>query len=197
MAYKIFRIAGTEDLIKAVEGFGRQGRAAIVQAVNRVATGARTDAVTLIRQHLMLKAKAVRSGLSVTKAKVSDYPSPRAILTGRGKRGIPLMNYPVRPSKIGGRKPKVGVSAQIKRHGARKTVRGSFVARMKSGHVGVFKRNSGAPRLPIRELSGVGFIGYLERGMVGRQLAKRISERLTKELTASVRNMLRKLEGRK
>jgi hypothetical protein len=50
---------------------------------------------------------------------------------------------------------------------------------MKSGHVGVFWRaKKGAPRLPIKELFGVGPIQLLQRGVVQRRLRKFISERL-------------------
>lgn len=58
---------------------------------------------------------------------------------------VPLVAYPHRQTKK-------GVSVEVNR-GKRTLVAGSFKATMKSGHLGVFKRSSGA-RLPIDELRG-------------------------------------------
>jgi hypothetical protein len=58
---------------------------------------------------------------------------------------VPLVAYPHRQTKE-------GVSVEVNR-GKRTLVKGSFVATMKSGHKGVFRRR-GTARLPIDELRG-------------------------------------------
>lgn len=184
MAAKGFQVNGVAGLLKAVDGIEKGRRKVITRALNKTATGAKTDAVKLIRQHLTIKAKSVRDGLKVRKANWSTLTS---MLVARGKRGVPLFgNYPVRPGRLGARKPKKGVSVQIKKRGSSKLIKGSFVARMKSGHVSVFKREKGVSRLPIKQLYGVGPIVFMQRGMIHRQLKRRINARLEKNLTHEI-----------
>ncbi|NDV20001.1 hypothetical protein GO013_11265 [Pseudodesulfovibrio sp. JC047] len=187
---KSIEIKGVPKLLKAIEGIEKGSRTIIRDAVNRTADGARTDSVRLIRQHLMLKAKSVRDNIRVVKG-TKDRPVARLI--AKGKKGLPLLgNYPVRPGRLGTRKPKEGVSVQIKKHGTRKILKGSFLAKMKSGHVGVFKREKGAKRLPVKQLFGVGFIGLMERGMIHRKLKKSINSRLEKILRQGINRLYHK-----
>ena len=58
---------------------------------------------------------------------------------------MPLVAYPYRQTKQ-------GVSVEVNR-GKRTLLKGAFVATMKSGHVGIFRRQ-GKTRLPIEELRG-------------------------------------------
>jgi hypothetical protein len=58
---------------------------------------------------------------------------------------VPLVAYPYRQTKQ-------GVSVEVNR-GKRTLLKGAFVATLKSGHVGVFRRQ-GKARLPIEELRG-------------------------------------------
>ena len=177
------------SLLSAIDGIEKGKRQLIVQAVNKTATGARTDSVKLIRQHLMLKAKSVRDNIRVVRATKGN---PVAKLIAKGKRGLPLLgNYPVRPGKYGARKPKKGVSVQIKKRGGRKILEGSFIARMKSGHVGVFKR-VGSSRLSIKELYGVGFIHLMERGMIHRKIRRSVSARLEKNLRQGINYLMQR-----
>ncbi|WP_285906782.1 phage tail protein [Pseudodesulfovibrio pelocollis] len=183
-----FEIRGVKPLLDAIQGIEKGQAKVITRALNTTAQGARTDAVTLIRQELNLKAKTVREGLSIERA---TWSNQEATLVARGKHGVSLMHYAPRPSRPEQRKPSVGVSVQIKKRGTRKAVKGSFVAKMKSGHIGVFKRERGAGRLPIKQLSGVGFIGYLKRGAMQRRLRRRIDERLQKNLLHEVNWLIR------
>lgn len=58
---------------------------------------------------------------------------------------VPLSNYPYRTTRR-------GVSVKVNTSEGYKLIRHAFVARMRSGHVGIFKRAfPGAPRLPIVE----------------------------------------------
>lgn len=87
---------------------------------------------------------------------------------GKVRAGLPV-HYPKAVKKIGGlvwrmdvegqlmpvaslphRQTKRGVSVTINAAGGRKLIKSAFVARMRSGHVGVFRREGGK-RLPIRE----------------------------------------------
>jgi hypothetical protein len=183
-----FEIKGVKPLMDAIKGIEKGQRKVVTRALNKTAQGARTDAVTLIRQELNLKAKAIRDGLSIKRA---TWGNQQATLVARGKHGISLINYSPRPSRPGGRRPARGVSVHIKKRGQRKVVAGSFLVRTPSGQVGVFKRVSGSPRLPIKQLSGVGFIGYLQRGALQRRLRRRIDDRLQKNLRHEIEFLLK------
>lgn len=61
-------------------------------------------------------------------------------------RRVPLFRF-------GAKQTKRGVTYRVRKAGGRTMVRSSFVARMGSGHEGVFKR-LGKSRLPIQELFG-------------------------------------------
>lgn len=104
----------------------------------------RTDATRKVRERKRMKAGKVRAALPLV------FPGRKelASLIWRMKvsgRVVPVSEYP------GVRQVKAGVSVQINRQGARKVIPSAFVAVLKSGHKGVFRRKSKA-RLPIEEL---------------------------------------------
>jgi hypothetical protein len=63
-------------------------------------------------------------------------------------------------SAFGARQTKGGVSVLVRRSEGRKVLKGTFLARMKSGHIGVFHRE-GKKRLPILERFGPTPLGVL------------------------------------
>ncbi|WP_018124963.1 phage tail protein [Desulfovibrio oxyclinae] len=182
-------IDGVEELMRAVQGFERGGPQVAARALNKTAGNARTEAVRLLRQLLNLKAKDIRSGLSIHRA---NPKSLRAAVIARGKRGVPLAKYPVRPGRPNPKRPPAkGVSVQIKRFGGSKVVKGAFVSKMKSGHTGVYRRQ-GAKRLPIKELYGPNFVQYLDGGRVRRKLDRLIGRRLEHNLRHEINWQIQK-----
>lgn len=117
---------------------------AIVRAVRKAGSTAlrdmRAEAVKRIRTRKKLKGAIVRRALVMSR--------PKAVIAGdwvlrvKSQR-VPLTAYPHRVTKRG-----VSVEVNV---GKRTLVKGAFVATMKSGHKGVFRR-FGRPRLPIYEL---------------------------------------------
>jgi hypothetical protein len=102
----------------------------------------RADAVRRVRESRAIKAEAVRRAVTL------DFPSGErddAIVWAINASGapMPVAAYPYRQVKQ-------GVSAQIKA-GGRSLIRHAFIAKMKSGHEGVFLRE-GKARLPIFEV---------------------------------------------
>lgn len=132
----------------------------------------RTGSSRLIRQRKKLRASRVRRGLSLA------FPPAGTDIAGLEWRmdvsgePVPLGEFPHRfvPRK-NGRRHGGGVRVQVN-VGKWTLVRSAFVARMKSGHVGIFRRR-GEARLPIDEaftsrISDVvqdsGFIPYVQAG---------------------------------
>ena len=127
-----------------IQAFAAKGKRGVTRAVNRAVNGVRTDGGKLIREDYNVKAGVIHKSFRVQRA---GGGALKGAAIASGSR-IPLLAFGARPAKPGGRRPKKGVSVKVK--STRKTVRGSFVAGMKSGHVGVFMRE-GKARFPIRE----------------------------------------------
>lgn len=94
-----------------------------------------------VRQRKRIKAKVVRNALRLTRAKGSRIEDM--------EWKIEVANTFARVSDYPHRQTRRGVSVEINR-GQRSLITGAFVATMKSGHRGVFKRR-GRASLPIDE----------------------------------------------
>lgn len=146
------RLALRSEISKAARrALGKAGKTALRDM--------RSEASKRIRARKRIAAKYVNRALRLR--------SPRS-LAGRGDifewavdvRGtpVPLIAYPHRQTKLpkgprrGSRMGKGGVYVQVNR-GLRSFVKGAFVAKMKSGHVGIFVRG-GVESLPIHERFG-------------------------------------------
>lgn len=153
---------------------------ALASAINRAAEGARADAVTKTKEEYTITASRVRETISIRKASTSNLS---AAVTSRG-RPRALSYYKIRPGKATKRRPADGVYAQVKRSGGG-TIAKSFVAKMSSGHVGVFNR-TGASRFPIVQRHGPSVAQMLESKSVSQAVeagaARRIDDRLNHEI---------------
>jgi hypothetical protein len=159
-----------------LNAFGSRAKKAVTRSVNRTVAGVRTDVVKEVRQEYAVNAKTVRSALSVRKA---TRGSLEAFVDVAGTR-LPLIRFAPRPSKPEARRPKAGVSVMVKK-GQRKSVSHAFVARMKSGHVGVFQR-SGGTSLPIEEKYSLAVPQMVARDNVRAKLQENALARFEKNL---------------
>lgn len=126
---------------------GRFRRAAVRVAKKAGSTALRdmrAEATKRIRARKRIQGKYIRRALSLRRPKGSDLESLSWTLAVSGEP-VPLVAYPHRQTRQ-------GVSVEVNR-GKRTLVRRSFVATLKSGHPGVFRRR-GTARLPIDELRG-------------------------------------------
>ena len=121
-------------------------RRAVVRALRRAITAARTLMVREISKDVGLKSKDVKDALRMTEP---SFSNPTAQLAAKLKR-IPLIRFSARgpePSRGRGK----GVTYRLGQRRGRNEH--AFIAVMKSGHRGVFKRKS-TKRLPIYQLYG-------------------------------------------
>jgi|SRR5581483_5356549 len=153
----------TEGLIELAESFRAMPvnvRQALVRSLNRAIGSGRAVMITLLKEHLGVKASALRDLLPIDPA--SDA-TPSAMVSPKKKQLglIDLHASGPEPSRGKGR----GVSYVIQ--GGRKVFPNAFIATMKSGHRGVFIRK-GKSRLPIKELFGPAlstvFVSYQAQG---------------------------------
>jgi hypothetical protein len=104
----------------------------------------RSEASKRIRQRKRIKASYIGRALTLRRPKGSDIAAMEWAIEVDGKP-VPLVAYPHRQTRK-------GVSVEVNR-GKRTMVQGAFVAAMRSGHEGVFRRR-GKARLPIQEMLG-------------------------------------------
>lgn len=119
-------------------------------AINRAIDGAKTETDRAIRARYNIRQPDVQKVLSI-KGYASAWKL-NATLAAKGNR-IPIYAFNPKPAEPVWRKP---VSVSIRKGGGRKTSSTWFVARMKSGHVGIFRRKDPhvrpSKRLPIKEV---------------------------------------------
>lgn len=132
-------------------------RKAEVSATNKTAVSTRSYVVKAIAKDYRVKQKDIRKELNLSRA---TYKNPVADIWGGGSPGIALYDFAPTPkrtpstkrTKRGKYTPKTGIKVMVRR-GNRKVVKGAFIAKMRSGHIGVFRR-SDKKGLPIDELFG-------------------------------------------
>jgi len=159
---------------------------AIVNAINRAAVGARTDAVRKVRDRYFIRAKDVRETIEIEKA---TYSNQAAIIHAKGSP-LALSKFKIRPSKPPKKRRKKPVVARVVRGEKGGAIPGAFVARMQSGHIGVFKR-AGKARLPIHELYGPSVPQMLGHKSVITFVEERAQERLEERLEHEIERLLR------
>lgn len=151
-----------------------------------------SEAPKVIRQSItsaMTKAmKRLEKDLESAAAKEFDIPKPvLAKYRVKSKRvvsnGLVWMGYnPIKSGYVGNlRQEDWGASARSY------LFKGGFVARMKSGHQGIFMR-SGKKRFPIKEQK----ISLLKAPMLAAQVRERASEYYQQELATQLANKLSK-----
>ena len=123
-------------------------RRATVRALKKAGSTAlrdmRSEASKRIRERKRIKGRYISRALSLRRPKGSDIATMSWAVNVSGDP-VPLVAYPHRQTKR-------GVSVEVNR-GKRTLLKGAFVATLRSGHEGVFRR-VGKARLPIQELLG-------------------------------------------
>ena len=163
-----------------LKGFGKTAERSVARVANRVAAGVRTDAVREVRKEYSVKSTTVRGSFRIKKAGNNVL---QAAAISSGPR-LGLIHFGARPGKPNGRR--TPVSVQITK--SRKVVENAFVARMPSGHVGVFERSgkkgrNNNPSLErIRELHTLAVPTMASNKDVEEQIRQNAYERFSKNL---------------
>lgn len=133
---------------KLQQNLRRYPRAAAA-GINRAAAGALTVSVREIQADVGASSqKSIRKAMTLHRA-TGEKPVARLIAKSAKNERIPIYEMKPRPRAVTRRRPAGGV-----RYGKEnKLIPSSFIARMPSGHIGVFKRKS-AKQLPIAERFG-------------------------------------------
>lgn len=120
-------------------------KAALRKAGTTAVRDMKSKASKRVREVKELKVRAVKRAIKVERPRgAKTLADMRWALHFRDIK-VPLIDYKARPTKR-------GITVAVNK-GKRTLVRSAFIARMPTGHRGVFQRK-GRARLPIRELYG-------------------------------------------
>jgi len=178
---------------------------ATTRALNRSAASGRTEASKQIRQQYEIKKMDLDKHLTVEKANYSKLTAALTAVSSFLKARIPLIQFKVKQSgtkivrqkgrsislKKGAKAWAAPVQVQIKKGSGWKTITGAFVAKMKSGHIGVFQRR-GTARTPIKELSTVDVPLMFSNKDVMNKTKSRIVEQFDKDFAHELDRELKK-----
>ncbi|HUX16030.1 MAG TPA: phage tail protein [Phycisphaerae bacterium] len=134
---------------------------AVTRGVNQTAVTGRKTAIDEVYKDLALKKGDIRAAMPLKRATFRRWT---ATVSVRGRRLRLLM--------FGARQIRRGVSYRVRRQGRRQTIRSAFIATMRTGHRGVFRR-LGKKRLPIIELRGpsIPYVFETAPGILARTMA--------------------------
>jgi len=164
---------GVRDALRRVGALDEDSRKSFFSALSRTTQRLKTESGRKAREMYVVKSKAVTDQVVLRRGSASNLSSE---LRWKG-RNIPLMQFRTNPKSPSAR-PRA-LKAAVKRAGGNKKVDGAFIARMRSGHVGVFRRSS-RKRLPIEELYGPAVPVMLNNPEVVEQLERVAVEEMEK-----------------
>lgn len=149
--------------------------------INKAAAGAFTLAVREVQADIGASSqKSIRKNIILKKA-TGTNPQARLTAFSSKKDRIPIYEMKPKPRSVTKRRPPVGVS-----YGAGKVIPGSFIAKVKSGHIGVFKR-AAKQRLPIQELFGPSVALVFSRKKITGKIKDYLREKLPQEIARAFR----------
>lgn len=154
---------------------------AVSLAINRASESTRTEAVRKAREDYVIQAGRVRETIDVRKSSASNlFASMRA-------RGRPraLTYFKTNPSRPMPTRPRNQLFAQVKRAGGG-TIRGAFIAKMRSGHIGVFNRGGSG----LIQRYGPSVPQMLESPTINKFIQDKAVETLNKRLEHEINRIL-------
>ncbi len=169
------------DLLQHIPGAARK---ATKTALRKSINGAKVDAKNKVKERYTIKPKYITRTM---KAKVEDM---RAILSSQGPVND-LAYFAHRPKSVPKRRPKAGKYTWVQVvKGQGGTIAHAFLARMRSGHVGIMRRTDGNASLPIEKLNAPSTPQMLGHPSVVKFMEERIQERFSKNMEHEVNAFL-------
>ena len=162
-----------QELLKGIPGAAKK---AVSTSLRKSIRGAKKEAVKKVRERY-----AIRKAGYVTRTIKTKVENMSAVLSSKGPDND-LGYYKTNPKSIPKRRPRKGkylYSQVVKGEGG--TIAHAFLARMKSGHVGVFQRGDhghDSASLPINKLSGPSTPQMLGSPSVSQFIAEKMLERM-------------------
>jgi hypothetical protein len=171
-----------QRLEKTLAGIPRALPRIMQAALTRTATQARTEASRSLAKQTKLKISTVKDQIALLKASYTNWNS-----------GIQISRRRIRLIDLKARQTRRGVTYASP--AGRQLVASAFIARMPTGHIGVFKRR-GPARLPIVELRGASLAQvWLAADAEARRIFTESQAKLAKNVQGQVERILKRRAG--
>jgi hypothetical protein len=182
--FKFISVEPNEDqllrLQRTLAAYPKGYKKIVSRSINKIATKARKLVVDRVKQDINIPVGEMkRRNIRLKKANFSRLSSMIQISGGR----IPLIRFNASQKQTW-----PGTKYKIGKTGPRQLVRHAFIAVMKSGHRGVFKRTRGNNSTPITELRGPSVpqvfhdVREFAAGLLDRTIAVRLQQELETQL---------------
>jgi hypothetical protein len=148
-----------QDIDRAVSGLPGKMRTALTRTLNRTIASTRQFMVNQMSAETGIPALIVEKKLRTIRAEDSTPEAEVTARTRAGSKRIPILQLRARQV---GRGPTVPGGVVFQFAGETKTIGDAFIARMPTGHRGVFSR-TGRRRVPIIEEKGPAWRTLFER----------------------------------
>ena len=179
--------SGIEKAVELIQHIPGAARKAQKRAISRALKGAQKDAWKKIKERYAIGRGAGKSHFTDTmRTRITDTGG---VFSSKG-RVNDLAYFKTKPTKVPKRRPAKGKylwSQVVKGQGG--SIAHAFLARMKSGHLGVFvrgKHGESMSSLPIRKLAGPSTPQMLGSPSVSEFIVKGIEQRLDKTMQHEV-----------
>ena len=148
------------------------------KAVRQATKGVKREAVAKVTERYTIARARVSKTMRVT------YKGAGAIFSSRGPVND-LAYFKHAPRTVPKHRPPAGqyLYSQVV-NGQGGTIAHAFLAKMKSGHVGVFRRTAGNASLPIQKLAGPSTPQMLGSPSIAEYMEKRLGDRLREAMEA-------------
>lgn len=180
---KVAMRSNVRPVLKKLEQAQAQLPTAVNRALLRVRDGMKTEAYRKLRQHYTMKT-----------AQIEKYGALKPIRSANLQVGLrstgatlALSRFRSNHQDLSAKRPQM-FKVSVKK-GRLKPLPGAFIAQMKSGHMGVFKRE-GRKRLPIEQKFGPAVPIMLSQEVVVKHVIKQVEQRTEKRLTHEIGRML-------
>lgn len=167
---------------QALAGIRNGAPRAAARAINRSITTLNAQASREIAKDVGLPVTQVKKSLRIIRARFESLVGSVEV-TGRR---IPIIAFAARQTRRG--------VTYRGRGGGRKVIPGSFIATMRSGHEGVFRRRS-KRRLPIIELLGPSLPKVAANAAIVATIRRIADEAMRKNLLAEVKFLIESRKG--
>jgi len=184
------QLARAEAALSHIPGAAQKAAAA---AINRAAQSAMTAASKAARENYYVKHSDVLNTMKLYRATPADLS---AMVVSRGHllalskfRVTPKNPNPAKAAKARWKKGKASPLVARVRKGEGGSIPGAFVARVESGHVGVFRRTTKA-KYPVEHLYGPAIPQMLGSRSVSEAVETRAKEQLETRLEHEINRIL-------
>lgn len=178
------KIQNVEEIKAKLGSMGKNAPSVLSRVINRVISNVKKNISIVVRKRYLIKTEDIKNTLSSSRASSSKLS---AYVKSTGSK-IPLYKFRVSPNEPRPQKPPKSFKARVLKSSSLKPLDG-FVARMKSGHLGMFERKND-PRLPIKELYGPAVPQMIGKEEVWQQIEKEANETLQKRMDHEVKRLL-------